>query len=113
MLVASSVRDVDFEIRSIDGERWVEANLQKGLSFATSMRSFRRVVSLKRRRFEEIDVYAIDDSMPLPPGMRLIRDRPGHASLVVARRMKLSELVAGLEALSSRAECIGRIKVNP
>ncbi len=57
------------------------------------MKKFKGIYKLKARRFAEVDIFAIDDSTPLPANMRVIRDRPGHASLVVTSRMLISDLV--------------------
>lgn len=108
-LVEGSVREVDF-VLSPD-KKWVEPSLEYGLSFATSMKKFKSVYKLKARRFSEVDVFAIDDLTPLPDNMKIIRDRPGHASLVVTKRMLVSELIKKLEIVAQRAEYIGRIRV--
>jgi hypothetical protein len=111
MLVAGGVRAVDFVLS--EDRQWVLPSLEHGLSFATSMKKFKSVYKLKSRFFEEIDVYAIDDTTPLPPNMQLIRDKPGHASLVVAQKMSVQALTENLIMLAGRAELIGRIKVSP
>lgn len=108
-LVEGSVREVDF-VLSPD-KKWVEPSLEYGLSFATSMKKFKSVYKLKARRFSEVDVFAIDDLTPLPDNMKIIRDRPGHASLIVTKRMLVSELIKKLEIVAQRAEYIGRIRV--
>lgn len=77
------------------------------------MKKLKSVFSLKARRFAEVDIYAIDDLTVLPDDMRMIRDRPGHASLVVTRRMSVEELIRRLQELSNRAERIGRIRISP
>ena len=105
------VREVDFLI-SEDGQ-WVLPSNEKGLSFCTSLKQFRIVKKFKQAIFQEIDVYAIDDMTPLPPNMRLIRDKPGHASLVVTQKMPLTDLISGLTTLVARAEHIGRIRIKP
>ena len=60
----------------------------------------------------EIDIYFLDDTTPLPEGMRLINDRPGHACLAATRKMRVEELIKKLEDVASRAEYLGRIKVG-
>jgi hypothetical protein len=45
--------------------------------------------------------------------MKLIGDRPGHASLVVTQKMSVQALTENLVMLAGRAELIGRIKVSP
>jgi len=109
LLVDGGVREVDF-VLSPD-KQWVLPSLEHGLSFATTLKKFKSVYKLKARRFSEVDVYAIDDSTPLPPLMQLVRDRPGHASLVVVQKMSVRDLVRNLESLARSADHIGRIKV--
>lgn len=111
LLTANSIRAVDFDI-SKDFE-WVNPNPTVGLSFATSMKQFKKLVKSKGRFFNEIDVYAIDDNEFFEEGLRFIRDSPGHASLTVTRKMKVGELISKLEKLSKMMESIGKIKVNP
>ncbi len=109
-LFDGGVRGVDF-VLSPD-KKWVEPSYEHGLSFATSMKKFKGVYKLKARRFSEVDVFAIDDMTRLPENMEIKRDRPGHASLVVTKRMPVSELITNLEDLARVAEHIGRIKVS-
>lgn len=110
MLFEGSVRDVDFVLSN--DKQWVEPSLAHGLSFATSMKKFKSVFKLKARRFEEVDVYALDDQSPLPADMKIVRDRPGHASLVVTKRMTVKQLIDKLETLAGISEHIGSIKVS-
>jgi hypothetical protein len=110
MLVNGGVREIDFLLS--DDKQWVLPSNERGLSFATSMKQFKTVYRFKARRFQEVDVYAIDDSTPLPLNMKLVRDHPGHASLVVTKRMSVGTLTDNLVLLSQRAEHIGRIKVS-
>lgn len=111
LLVNGGIRPVDFLLS--DDKKWVLPSNDHGLSFATSMKKLRSVFSLKARLFAEVDIYAIDDLTVLPDGMRMIRDRPGHASLVVTQRMSVETLVKQLQELSNRAERIGRIRISP
>lgn len=111
MLVHGGVREIDFLLS--DDKKWVLPSTERGLSFATSMKQFKTIYRFKARRFQEVDVYAIDDSTPLPRNMKLIRDHPGHASLVVTEKMSIHTLTENLILLSRRAEHIGRIRVSP
>ncbi len=108
MLVKGGVRDVDFLLS--EDKKWVLPS-DKGLSFATSMKKFKSVYRLKSRLFLEVDVFAIDDMTAIPQNMKIIRDRPGHASLIVTQKMLTTDLVKNLELISQRAEHIGRIRV--
>ena len=105
------VREVDFAI-SEDGQ-WVLPSTEKGLSFCTSLKQFRIVKKFKQAIFQEIDIYAIDDMTQLPTNMRIVRDRPGHASLIVTQKMPQTDLIAGQSLLVTRAEHIGRIRIKP
>jgi len=49
---------------------------------------------------------------PMPQNMKIVRDRPGHASLIVTQKMLLTDLIKNLELISQRAEHIGRIRVT-
>lgn len=109
-LVNGGIREIDFDISS-DLE-WVNPNQTKGLSFATSMKKFKRIIKTKARFVSEIDVYAIDESEFFDDGLRFNHDSPGHASLVVTRKMKVAELISKLENLSKKMEPIGKIKVT-
>lgn len=109
-LFEGGIRGVDFVIS--EDKKWVLPSLEHGLSFATNMKKLKSIYKLKARRFQEVDIYAIDDLTPLPPNMRIIRDRPGHASLVVTTKISVEELIKNLEIIANRAEHIGRIKVS-
>ena len=108
-LVQGSVRNVDFEV-SADG-KWVEANREKGLSFATSMKKFKGLLKLKGRHVSQVDVYAVDAATIHIDGLFFNPDRSGHVSLIVTTRMSVSDLVAKLERLALQMEPIGRISV--
>ena len=110
-LTKDTVREVDFKF-SQDME-WIEPSSEYGLSFATNMKKFKKLVKSKARFHQEIDIYAIDETMLVLEGLKLIHDRPGHASLTVTRRMKVPELIGKLETLSQRLESIGRLRVTP
>jgi len=108
-LVNGGVRQVDF-LLSPDG-KWVLPS-EKGLSFVTSMKKFKGLLKLKARHVGEVDVYAFNDSLLLPPGLEIVRDSPGHASLRVKERMALTDLISRLEDLGRRMERIGRIRLS-
>lgn len=112
VLVNGSVRQVDF-LLSVDMQ-YVEVSLDAGLSFATSMKKFKKLLQTKARFHSEVDIYAIDEnSLASIDGLRVIHDRPGHASLAVVRRMKLPDLVMRLEAVASKMEKVGTMRVTP
>jgi hypothetical protein len=108
-LVNGSVRQVDF-LLSPDGKTALPS--AGGLSFVTSMKKFKGLLKLKARHVGEVDVYAFDDALALPPGLEIVRDRPGHASLRVKEKMALTDLIGRLEDLGRRMERIGRIRLT-
>jgi hypothetical protein len=67
------IRDADF---AFSPDRRTVLPSPKGLSFATSMKQFKRILSLKARHFDEVIVYAFDDATPIPNGLAILRDRP-------------------------------------
>jgi len=108
-LVKGGVRDADFLLS--EDKKWVLPS-DNGLSFATNMKKFKSIYKLKGRLFLEVDIFAIDDMTPMPQNMKIVRDRPGHASLIVNQKMLLTDLIKNLELISQRAEHIGRIRVT-
>ena len=103
-----TVREIDFSF-SADME-WIEANTESGLSFATNMKNFKKLVKSKVRFQAEVDIFVIDESMLIVEGLRIIHDRPGHTSLTVTRRMKVPELIQKLETVALKLESIGRMR---
>ena len=111
-LVNSGVREVDFKF-SRDME-YVEPSSDAGLSFATNMKKFKSLIKTKARFHSEIDIYAIDETSLLAiDGLKIIHDRPGHASLTVVQRMKTAELIKKLESVASKMDKIGTMRVAP
>jgi hypothetical protein len=108
-LYPEGVRDVDFAMTP--DRQWVLPS-DLGLSFVTNMRKLKKILSSKGRFFEEVDVFAFDDTFPLPPGLIIVRDGAGHASLRAVVKMKVSDLIPKLEDVSRRMEKIGRIKLG-
>ncbi len=108
-LTDNTVREVDFSF-STDME-WVEADTNSGLSFATNMKKFKKLIKSKARFQAEVDIFVIDESLLIVEGLRIIHDRPGHASLTVTRRMKLPELIKKLEIVALKLESIGRVRI--
>lgn len=108
-LVENTVREVDFSFSS--DKEWVEADSNSGLSFATNMKKFKKLVKSKARFQSEVDVFVIDESMLIVEGLRVVHDRPGHASLTVTRRMRVPELIQKLEIVALKLESIGRMRV--
>lgn len=104
-------RLLDFQFSS--DMQWIEADLTKGLSFATSMKRLKSVLSTRGRFQTTLDIYVIDEERLSIEGLRLIHDRPGHASLVVARRMRVDELIVRLDRLAYLMEYIGTIRTSP
>lgn len=104
-------RLLDFQFSS--DMQWIEPDLTKGLSFATSMKRLKSVLNTRSRFHPTLDVYVIDEEKLTMEGLRLIHDRPGHASLVVARRMRVSELIDRLDRLAYLMEYIGTIRTSP
>lgn len=105
----AGILDVAFELSP---DRTTVLPSPMGLSLAASMKQFKRILWLKARRVREVVVSAFDDAVPIPSGLSIVRDRPGHASPVVTVAMPVADLVGKLETLSRRFECIGRIKVS-
>lgn len=89
-LTQGSVSPADFNL-SEDRAR-VNKDLTKGLSFATNMRKLKSIIKSKARFHTDIDIYAVDEHVALPVGLRFIKDRPGHASLVVTQDMSTEDL---------------------
>ena len=111
-LVAGGIREnIDFRL-SKDG-KWVEEDQTMGLSFATTMKKFKNLVKLKKRRVGQIDIYAVDEHSVHIDGLRFIHDSPGHASLVVTKRMPVRDLIERLEQLATKMEPIGRLWIAP
>lgn len=107
-----TVREVDFKF-SNDME-FVEASGEVGLSFATNMKKFKKLIKSKARFHTEIDIYAIDESILLGvDGLKIIHARPGHASLTVTKRIRVPDLIKKLELVAGRMEKIGRMRVAP
>ncbi len=109
-LTDNAVRELDFKFSS-DME-WVEKSTDAGLSFATNMKKFKKLIKSKARFNAEIDIYVIDKSRLIIDGLKLVHDRPGHASLTVTEKMRVPELVKKLELVAERMDSIGRIKVS-
>jgi hypothetical protein len=104
------IRQVDFDISP---DRKTVRRGPGGLSFATSMKKFKKVVALKKRHaFEEVEVNIIDDTVPLPDFLRIVRDSPGHASLQVTKDVDKEKVVGALIILSRHMENIGRMKTS-
>ena len=110
-LYDGGLRDnIDFKI-SEDG-RWVEPG-PLGLSFATSMKSFKRILKIKGRFYTEVAIYAIDAMTPLASFFKTVPDSPGHLSLTVVERTLRSVVINELEKLADKMEKIGVIKITP
>lgn len=110
-LTDDNVREVDFKF-SNDME-YVEASRDVGLSFATNMKKFKKLIKSKARFHAEVDIYAIEESMLLVDGLKIVHDRPGHASLTVTKRTSVPELIKKLEVVARKLEKIGRMRVSP
>ncbi len=110
-LTNHNVREVDFKFSS-DME-YVEASRDVGLSFATNMKKFKKLIKSKARFHAEVDIYAIEESMLLVDGLKIVHDRPGHASLTVTKRTSVPELIKKLEVVARKLEKIGRMRVTP
>jgi len=108
-LTNGSVREIDFSF-STDME-WIEADTNSGLSFATNMKKFKKLVKSKARFQSEVDIFVVEESMLFVEGLKIIHDRPGHASLTATRRMKVPELIQKLESVALKLESIGRMRV--
>ena len=111
LLTAGSVREVDFSFSA--DMQWIEADLSRGLSFATNMQKFKGIVKNKARFVASIDIYALEETRVHIEGLRFVHDRPGHVSLAVTRRMRVGELIAKLELLRDKLEPIGTLRVAP
>jgi hypothetical protein len=111
-LTNQTIREVDFKF-SNDME-FVEASRDTGLSFATNMKKFKKLIKSKARFHSEVDIYAIDESLLLAiDGLKIVHDRPGHVSLTVTRRISVPDLIKKLELVAGRMEKIGRMRVAP
>ncbi len=109
-LTQSTVTPADFNL-SQDRKR-VNKDLTKGLSFATNMRKLKAIIKSKARFHTDIDIYAVDEYVALPAGLKFIKDRPGHASLVVTQDMSTDELIKKLEKVAIILEPIGTVRVK-
>ncbi|SBS29198.1 hypothetical protein MSP8886_01472 [Marinomonas spartinae] len=109
-LTNNGVREIDFKFSS-DME-YVEASSDVGLSFATNMKKFKKLVQSKARFHAEMDIYTIDESMLQVDGLKIVHDRPGHASLTVTKRIRVPELIQKLEIVARKLEKIGRMRVS-
>jgi len=111
-LTNGNVREVDFKF-STDME-FVEPSNDVGLSFATNMKKFKSLIKSKARFQVEIDIYAVEELMLMGlDGLKIVHDRPGHASLTVTKRMRVPDLIKKLEAIALKMEKIGRMRVSP
>ncbi|TMO00087.1 hypothetical protein [Pseudoalteromonas sp. S558] len=93
--------------------KYVEASSEVGLSFATNMKKFKKLIKSKARFHPEVDIYAIDETMLMVDGLRIVHDRLGHASLTVTKRTSVPELIKKLEIVARKLEKIGRMRVAP
>ena len=109
-LTEDSITPVDFNLSQDRAQ--VNKDLTKGLSFATNMRKLKSIIKSKARFHTDIDIYAIDEHAPLPEGLQFIRDRPGHASLVVTQNMSTADLIKKLKKIAKILEPIGTVKVK-
>lgn len=90
----------------------VNKDLTTGLSFTTNMRKLKSIIKSKSRFYRDIDIYAVDEFVSLPSGLRFIKDRPGHASLVVTENMSTKDLIIKLEVVAKLLESIGTVRVK-
>ncbi len=109
-LTQGSVTPADFNL-SQDRTR-VNKDLTKGLSFATNMRKLKAIIKSKARFHTDIDIYAVDEYVALPAGLKFIKDRPGHVSLAVTQDMSTADLVKKLEKVAIILEPIGTVRVK-
>jgi len=59
----------------------------EGLSFATNMKKFKKLIKTKARFHTEVDIYAAEEFIFLTmDGFKIVYDRPGDASLTVTKR---------------------------
>lgn len=110
-LTNGSVRELDFKF-SNDME-YIEPSLIVGLSFATNMKKFKKLLKSKSRFHSEVDIYAIDESLLSIEGLKIVHDRPGHASLTVTQKMPIATLIEKLEIIARRMDKIGRLRIEP
>ena len=110
-LVQGTVTPADFNLSQ--DQTSVNKDLTKGLSFATNMRKLKSIIKSKARFHTDIDIYAVDEHVVLPSGLKFIKDRPGHASLVVTQNMSTKDLVEKLEKVAKILEPIGTVRVKP
>lgn len=111
-LTNGNAREVDFKFSS-DME-FVEPSSEVGLSFATNMKKFKTLIKSKARFHVEVDIYAIEELKLIGvDGLKVVHDRPGHASLTVTKRMRVPDLIKKLEIIAGKMEKIGRIRVAP
>lgn len=104
-LTNNGVREIDFKFSS--GMEYVESSSDVGLSFATNMKKFKKLVQSQARFHAEMDIYTIDESMLQVDGLKIVHDRPGHASLTVTKRIRVPELIQKLEIVARKLEKIG------
>jgi len=109
-LTQGTITPADFNL-SQDGT-FVNKDLTKGLSFATNMRKLKSIIKSKARFHTDIDIYAVDEHVGLPLGLKFIKDRPGHASLVVTQNMPTKDLVDKLEKVAMILEPIGTVRIK-
>jgi len=111
-LTDGTVREVDFKLS--DDMEYAEESREVGLSFATNMKKFKKLIKSKARFHEEVDIYAVDEMALLTvDGLKVIHDRPGHASLTVTERTSIPDLIERLETVAGKMEKIGRMRVSP
>jgi len=110
-LTGDNVREVDFKFSS-DME-YVEPSNDVGLSFATNMKKFKKLIKSKVRFHEEVDIYTIDKSMLIIDGLKIVHDRPGHASLTVTKKMRVLDLIKKLKKIAGNMDKIGRMRIAP
>ncbi|QFT53279.1 hypothetical protein [Microbulbifer sp. THAF38] len=110
-LTDGTVREIDFKF-SPDME-YIEASNEVGLSFATNMKKFKKIIKSKSRFHTECDIYAIDESLLSMDGLKIIHDRPGHASLTVTKKMPIPDLINKLKVIAARMDKIGTMRIAP
>ena len=77
------------------------------------MRKLKAIIKSKARFHADIDIYAVDEYVSLPTGLKFIKDRPGHASLVVTQDMSTNDLINKLEKVAIILEPIGTVRIKP
>ncbi|MFA0811390.1 hypothetical protein [Microbulbifer epialgicus] len=92
---------------------YIEASNEVGLSFATNMKKFKKLIKSKSRFHTECDIYAIDEILLPMDGLKIVHYCPGHASLIVTKKMTIPDPINKFKLIADRMDKIGTMRIAP